>query len=323
MPPGDHRTLAASDFLDWIMPALLDCAQQSTSDTQASKPWKIRVIDNNQQKSVETSKVFHSLEPWVNSLLSAPAVDELWKTDQDREAERRTENQMKKYSVTALLQKAGQRIFMEEEQTPEEKRTPDYVARAMRRYSTERLPAFMTRRPDTDGAARGTVIHRFLSLVDLDRIRQAGGENLEKELEALRGRLEKEGVFSPAEAGWIRVDKICRFFASPLGCRLLASPEVHREWEFNLSLPERDLLVQGMIDCAFREGDGWILVDYKTDKIGDEEAFTEEYRPQLAWYREALSRLTGLPVKECWLYALSVDKMFPVPLSGAAYETIG
>ena len=78
-----------------------------------------------------------------------------------------------------------------------------------------------------------------------------------------------------------------------------------------------------MIDCAFREGDGWILVDYKTDKIGDEEAFTEEYRPQLAWYREALSRLTGLPVKECWLYALSVDKMFPVPLSGAAYETIG
>ena len=52
---------------------------------------------------------------------------------------------MKKYSVTALLQKAGQRIFMEEEQTPEEKRTPDYVARAMRRYSTERLPAFMTR----------------------------------------------------------------------------------------------------------------------------------------------------------------------------------
>ena len=323
MPPGDHRTLAASDYLDWIMPALLDSAQQSTSDTQASKPWNIRIFDNNQQKPVETLKVFHSLEPWVNSMLSAPAVDELWKNDQDRKAHCEPENRMKKYSVTALLQKAGERIFMEEEQTPEEKRTPDYVARAMRRYQADRLPAFMTRRPDADGAARGTVIHRFLSLVDLDRIREAAGKNPERELEALCGRLKEEGVFTSTEASWIRTDKISRFFASPLGRRLLASPEVHREWEFNFSVPDRGILVQGMIDCAFREEDGWILVDYKTDKIRDEAAFTEEYRPQLAWYSEALSTLTGIPVKECWLYALSVDKMFPVPLSGTAHEITG
>ena len=63
-------------------------------------------------------------------------------------------------------------------------------------------------------------------------------------------------------------------------------------------------------DCAFREGDGWILLDYKTDTIRDEEAFVEEYRPQLAWYAKALRDLTGMPVRESWLYALSVDKAF-------------
>ena len=70
------------------------------------------------------------------------------------------------------------------------------------------------------------------------------------------------------------------------------------------------MIVQGIIDCAFREGDGWILLDYKTDRIEDEAVFLEEYRPQLEWYRVALEKLTGIPVRESWLYALSVDKAF-------------
>ena len=93
---------------------------------------------------------------------------------------------------------------------------------------------------------------------------------------------------------------------------MLASPEVHREWDFNLYLPERDMILQGMMDCAFREGDGWILLDYKTDRIDDEDAFLEEYRPQLEWYAVALRELTGKPVLESWLYSLSVDKAFRV-----------
>ena len=70
------------------------------------------------------------------------------------------------------------------------------------------------------------------------------------------------------------------------------------------------MIVQGMIDCAFREGEGWILLDYKTDRIRDEKAFMEEYRPQLEWYALALKQLTGRPVLESWLYALSVDKAY-------------
>ena len=133
-----------------------------------------------------------------------------------------------------------------------------------------------------------------------------------RRLLSLLEHLTEEQVFTPEEASWIRPEAVEGFFASEIGKRLLSSPEVHREWDFNLCIRERNMIVQGMIDCAFREGDGWILLDYKTDHIEDENAFVEEYRPQLEWYAVALRELTGKPVRESWLYSLSVDKAFQV-----------
>ena len=310
MPPGDHRTLAASDYLDLIMPALMDNDKKSTSFAQASKPYEIRIFDSIQQKTVERPEVIHNLKSWVETLLSAPPVDELWKNDSDQNLLPEDENRLKKYSVTALLRNARNRIFLEnEEQTPEEKRTPDYVERMLRKYETGSRPSFMDPVKEAGGAARGTVIHRFLSLVNLDAMRQEGGTDAEQ-LIAVRDRLVSEQVFTREEASWIRPEIISRFFTSEIGKRMLASPEVHREWDFNLYVQERGMIVQGMIDCAFREGDGWILLDYKTDHIENEEEFMEEYRPQLEWYAVALRELTGKPVRESWLYALSVDKAY-------------
>ena len=310
MPSGDHRTLAAADYLDLIMPSLYDEDKKSTTFTQASKPWKIRILDSIQQENVESPKVFHNLQPWVETLLSAPPVDEMWKNVPDRNEVSRAENQLKKYSVTSVLRKARNRIFMEDtEQTPEEKRIPEYVEKFLNRYRSGIRPDLTGITAEADGAARGTVIHRFLCLADLDAVRREGGSDPDK-LKALADHLVKEQVFTPEEAEWIRPEAISRFYTSDIGRRMLASPEIHREWDFNLYVQERGMIVQGMIDCAFREGEGWILLDYKTDRIRDEKAFMEEYRPQLEWYALALKQLTGRPVLESWLYALSVDKAY-------------
>ena len=310
MQPGDYRVLSAADYQDWIMPALLDCENQSTGCTQASNPWEIRVFNEYQQQTVETVPVFHSLRTWLDALLSAPLVDELWNDfSPAKELAEADAGIMKKYSVSSLLQEARNRVFSEdEEQTPEEKRTPEEVRRIMRRYQAGRRPAFLEPPPENEGAYRGTVIHRFLSLVDLAEMRDS--QNREQRLRGMLEKLTAEGVFTPQEASRIMPETVSRFFDSPIGRRLLASREVRREWDFNLSVPERRMIVQGIIDCAFREDDGWILLDYKTDRIENETAFLEEYRPQLEWYRVALERLTGLPVRESWLYSLSVDKAF-------------
>ena len=314
MPSGDHRVLSAADYLDLIMPALQDHEKKSTTFTQGTKPWEIKVFEDIQQKNVEIGRDIHNLRPWVETLLSASAVDELWKMDPGDTVLRISENSLKKYSVTAVLQHARNRIFLEdEEQTPEEKRTPDYVVRAMKRYQAGSRPVFPEHTKEDGGAARGTVMHRFLSLVDLDTVRQAGRANPEI-IRLLRDRLTGEQVFTPEEATWIRPEAVAGFFASEIGQRMLASPEIHREWDFNLCLRERGMIVQGMIDCAFLDGGEWILLDYKTDRITDEQAFVEEYRPQLEWYAVALRELTGRQVMESWLYSLSVDKAIRVDI---------
>ncbi len=312
LPSGDHRTLAASDYLDLIMPALQDCEKKSTTFAQVSKPWNITIFESIQQKNVEIGKDIHNLVPWLKTMLSAPPVDDLWKNDSEEKKRRERENSLKKYSVTAVLQNARNRIFLDgDEQTPEEKRTPDYVERAMKRYQMPDSILFASSGSKASGARRGTVIHRFLSLVDLDEVRKPGGTDISR-FAAIRDSLTGEQVFTPEEASWIRLDSVVSFFTSQIGQRMLASREVHREWDFNLCIRERGMIVQGMIDCAFREGEGWILLDYKTDHIEDEKAFVEEYRPQLEWYAVALRELTGKPVLESWLYALSVDKAFAV-----------
>lgn len=71
------------------------------------------------------------------------------------------------------------------------------------------------------------------------------------------------------------------------------------EIPFTLEL-EPDTYLEGVIDLAFREPDGWVVVDYKTDRGSDPEFAARRlgYREQLRRYGEAWSRLTGEPVKE-------------------------
>ena len=209
------------------------------------------------------------------------------------------------------IRKAEQEAFgpEDQEETPEEKRIPERFSRALRKYDMSRLPPFMTVPPEKQGAWRGTVTHRFLSLVDLARVRVAG-TGLEQEIIRMRDEMKSSGILRDEEAEVIDAADVAGFFSSDIGRRMLASPEIHREWGFNLFREEENLLIQGVIDCAFVENGNWILLDYKTDRIEDPEVFCESYRPQLAWYAVALETLTGRKVHEKCLYALSTGQVF-------------
>ena len=99
-----------------------------------------------------------------------------------------------------------------------------------------------------------------------------------------------------------------QYYESPLGQRVLASPEVHREWGFNLQV--EGTLLQGVIDCVFMEKGHWILVDYKTDHFTDGETFVNHHREQLTLYARALEALTSHKVSEMYLYALSYNQTY-------------
>ena len=132
---------------------------------------------------------------------------------------------------------------------------------------------------------------------------------------------------------------LAKFFLQPLGRRMLASyqqqaGQVLREQRFVAGLKLADLaalgvdlaawlglhgqtpnlagaqleqetvFLQGVLDLAFAEPDGWVLVDYKSgaNRNKSAEQVREEYGLQLAVYRWALQRACGQPVKEGYVY---------------------
>jgi len=77
------------------------------------------------------------------------------------------------------------------------------------------------------------------------------------------------------------------------------------EVPFSLTREGEDLprTTTGTVDVAFREADGWVLADYKTDAVdGNLEALTDHYRSQVETYRACWEEITGEAVKEAGLY---------------------
>jgi ATP-dependent helicase/nuclease subunit A len=71
------------------------------------------------------------------------------------------------------------------------------------------------------------------------------------------------------------------------------------------------MVLEGVIDLAFRERGGWVIADYKTD-IGTDPDFPVReaaYRRQVDLYAEAWGRLTGEPVKERVLFFTAQDRI--------------
>ena len=124
--------------------------------------------------------------------------------------------------------------------------------------------------------------------------------------------LKPGAMVSENELAAVHPRLLVRLFASPLGVRMLAAGELHREWAFTYRRETEDgaQLLQGVIDCCFIERGAWVLVDYKTD--ADAAGAIERHRPQLALYAQALAGITGRPVRERVLYLVRAGMGYQV-----------
>ena len=105
------------------------------------------------------------------------------------------------------------------------------------------------------------------------------------------------------------------FIHTDLFARMCRSPRVYRELPFTLAMDTFELLgvpsqervlLQGVIDACFREGNGFVLLDYKTDHVeGDPARWAERHRRQVELYAKALETLTGQPVTEKYVVFLN------------------
>ena len=161
------------------------------------------------------------------------------------------------------------------------------------------------------GAERGTLMHRALSLIPLESMR--GAADLYSAVKLAVHDMADREIFTYQEVMLLYLKGLAEFFRSDIGQRMLRSPRVQREWAFNLVMDDRGTILQGVIDCAFLEDGAWVLVDYKTDRITDEERANpallvkrlgEAHGHQLAAYTKALRDLLGRAPDEMRIYSL-------------------
>lgn len=156
------------------------------------------------------------------------------------------------------------------------------------------------------GAQWGTLMHEAMQWLPLAQYTQA---SLTKELDTLV----MKGTFTEEERNLLSDTSLYKFFSSDLGKRLINAKRIERELPFSMLFEGKrvydtledgeNLFLQGIIDTAFEEDGEWILVDYKTDRVKSGEDLIKRYKIQMDLYKEALQRLTGMPVKACYIYS--------------------
>jgi ATP-dependent helicase/nuclease subunit A len=75
------------------------------------------------------------------------------------------------------------------------------------------------------------------------------------------------------------------------------------------------VLVRGVVDLAFREAAGWVIVDWKTDAARTPAELAERvrrYAPQVRLYAEIWTRITGEAVSEAGLFFTAGSRYEPL-----------
>lgn len=191
--------------------------------------------------------------------------------------------------------------------------------------SAER-PRFVSGKSSITAVEHGSAVHLVLEHLDLSRPLTVADINQQIEDLVAQEFLDEE------LARTIDTAALAAFFAGPLGRRLSARPDlVWREVPFSLILPAakaypreqlspataaEPILVQGIIDCLVREDNGWLLIDFKTDRARGTALAQrlDSYKHQIKLYAQALMSFSSQPVAEAYLYFLNTGQTVPVVL---------
>ena len=318
-PLGMDRVLGAKTFLDLMLPCML-----SDMDEEARN--KAMPIDEETWTDFTLSSDEWAILPYGPEVLevlkgrpgaeTGEAGEKKDITDElraffDYRYPYTSDNRPVKVSVSALKMSA-----MEEESV-----TANHPG-IMIPYAEETapVPKFLSHEEagNLNGALRGTYYHRILELHDYQRDGSEEDSRIETE------ELVKAGFIPKDLIELISFKKLSAFYQSELGLRMKRAAErgkLRREQAFVMSVPadsvdpsydpDETVLVQGIIDAMFLEEDGFVLVDYKTDRVpeGDDGTFlVNRYKTQLLYYADAIRRGTSENVKDIYIYSFALQK---------------
>ena len=189
-------------------------------------------------------------------------------------------------------------------------RLTDHYNRLLRSAKLGITPAFLDDEKTVSATDRGIATHLLFQFCNLDRLKKEGAE-------AELSHLAAEKYLSEEDAKIVRIKEVEAFRHSRLIDEMIAAKEMYREFRFNVLLPadifatpeakplykDETVLVQGVIDCLYRDADGeYHLIDYKTDRLTREQRcdrdaarreMCDRHASQLYYYGLAIERIFG------------------------------
>ncbi len=291
-----YVTSGAKSYLDWILPAVLLETQSPMFETGAFETdlFSIRLYDADSLLTADEAAATMQREPEKSEDKKNTHIFDVMTYSYPYAADTALPS---KVSVTEVKRMLETELDLE----------------AVGLYDSGTLNEPQFEDAETrSGAKSGSVTHYVLQHLDLAKVFN------EAEIVAQMEAWTAQGMLTKQECAMVQTRKIAAFFASPLGRRMLQSTSVQREFPFEILVPAKqlfseytgddNLLLQGVIDCFFTEGDGLVLVDYKTDHVNcaeDIERIKQRYGVQLNYYAQALKQLTGKRVQARYLYLFS------------------
>jgi len=170
----------------------------------------------------------------------------------------------------------------------------------------QKEPSFVTDKTGLSPFDIGNTYHYVMEKLDLSKVST-------KDISEQIDKLFTKGYISKEQKEVLDLNSIAAFYNSPIGNRLIQTKEVKREVPFTYKYND-DLYVQGIIDLYFVENGSLVIIDYKTDKINasNEALLIKEHEEQVKLYAKALQALTGIEVKEKYLYFFRNQKFYKV-----------
>ena len=166
------------------------------------------------------------------------------------------------------------------------------------------------------GLKWGSVMHRILEAV---------GKGMKgTELDLLISNVLNEEGRPPEEMMTVKM-LMSQIEASEFWNEVQAAEEKYFEVPFSLRLKPSELalpassgewaILSGTIDLIYRNHDGWTIVDYKTDDVGEQmEDFVKYYSPQVKAYSRFWEEITGEKVTKAGLYFIHAKQFVTVSL---------
>ncbi|HEX5096797.1 MAG TPA: UvrD-helicase domain-containing protein [Acidimicrobiia bacterium] len=155
------------------------------------------------------------------------------------------------------------------------------------------------------GTAIGRAVHAVLQTIDL-----ASGAGL---AEAAAAQAAAEGVLG-------REMTVVALASSALASATVRDAASKAHWrETYVAIPMDGMTLEGYVDLIYRDGDGLVVVDYKTDAVGSDDelaARLDHYRIQGAAYALAVAQATGEPVSRCVFVFCDPEGAREVTLAG-------